>query len=708
MLAVAFYANAQNVVTEDENPSAVLYQKIQPVEDVHEDHTHNEAPSIKTDNSTASRTAVIQSVSWNGGSICTTPDVHASGSDCCSYGIYDQIASANRKYRQPKHVFASETEARTFAATVKASMPMFLPYKDSNVYPAHGWFYQNGDFHGAIDYLKVSSAYGEDIDPTFGVYAIADGKVISVLWDDWLGNIVVLEHVAPNGKKFRTVYMHLRNGFTNDIAKAKAAVVPAGSASTSNASKYKKFANLEDPSTQHWGTNAQKIKVTKGAFVKAGQLIAYSGNTGQGGAGNGLNTDGTPKNVNTANNHLHLMTVVPDPRPDYSKDWVQVDPYGVYSQVSNADGTCYDLLKDTPYARLFAAFYPSFHNVPLSYVSKYFNYYTGMGMALQTISVHRKGSTVLASGSFQSGLPSQWKARLYMSAADFNTYHKQYHDQGYRPREISVTPDGSGVPRFTVIWKKRTTEGYYTYFNLTDAQFQAKWNTHVVQGKMFVADHVSYKYNGNKHAVVFVSSSKPAFYEYHYMSAASFNSKVTSLNNSGYHLTSINVAELANGTFYGGVWRPKTTGFYVYHGMSPATYQTKFNTMTSQGYRLHRIQGYANSTKFAAIWVKTPITNVRTAPDLSEVIADSDDFFTISPNPASDKGAIEFHLQQPESGKLVIKDIMGRKTQVVRDGNFHTGKNTIEFNTGGLNSGLHVVEYISDSRKKTSKLLITK
>jgi hypothetical protein len=402
------------------------------------------------------------------------------------------------------------------------------------------------------------------------------------------------------------------------------------------------------------------------------------------------------------------MTVVPDPRAGYTSDWVQIDPYGVYSKVSNADGTCYDLLKDTPYVRLFAAFYPSFHNVPLAYVTKYFNYYTGMGMALQTISLHRSGSSVLASGSFQYGLSSQWKARLYMTVTDFNTYFKQYHDQGYRPREISVTPDGSGIPRFTVIWKKRTTEGYYTYYNLTDAEFQAKWNTHVVQGKMFVADHVSYNYNGNKHAVIFVSSSNPAFYEYHYMSASAFDSKVTNLNTSGYHLASINVAELSNGTFYGGVWRPKTTTFYVYYGMSPADYQTKFNTMTSQGYRLHKVQGYANSTKLAGIWVKTPISNVRTDNETLASAEDNGKFFIISPNPATDRGAIEFNLDKAESGRLVIKDIMGIKAQILKDGSFQAGKNLVEFHTEGLTTGLHFVEYVSESKKKITKVLIIK
>ena len=40
------------------------------------------------------------------------------------------------------------------------------------------------------------------------------------------------------------------------------------------------------------------------------------------------------------------------------------------------------------------------------------------------------------------------------------------------------------------------------------------------------------------------------------------------------------------------------------HGLTPAEYQAEFLKYAGQGYRLHRVRGYADSGRFAAIWRK--------------------------------------------------------------------------------------------------------
>jgi murein DD-endopeptidase MepM/ murein hydrolase activator NlpD len=548
-------------------------------------------------------------VMFNGVDVCTVPNITYEGSGCCNYGIRDQYNNRDVVYRQPYRVFTSgteaqrETAARNFADTVHASMPFYLPYKSSHVYAGHGWFYNSGTFHGAVDYVRDDYSAGND--PTFKVYSVAPGRVVSVVWDDWSGNIVVIEHVAPNGDRYRSAYKHLRNGFDHDLAEARA--IPKGDKFDGDGNvkrqyKYYLFAHKDDPSTLHWGTNAQTIQVEVGDYVQAGQLIGWSGNTGPGGAGAGLDSNGNPTNSTTANNHLHFMMTVPDPRPGFENDWVQIDPYGVYSEV---DKGCYDLLDTAAYERLFAPFYSNFHNVPANVVAKYFGYYPGMGRALQTISLHRDGNTLLCSGSFQSGLSSQWKARTYMTSAEFQQWFDTYHDQGYRPREISVTPDSNGNPRFNVIWKKRNGEGYYTYFGLTDAQWQQKWNEHVEQGGMVVEEHVAYESNNAaRHAAVFISSPKVAFYEYHYMSSPVFNTTFDVLNNAGFRMTNMDVAEVNGGRTYGGIWRKVSGAWTARYGMTTQEYQNYFEDYAAQGFRLYRIQGYADSSRFAAIWTK--------------------------------------------------------------------------------------------------------
>ena len=122
-----------------------------------------------------------------------------------------------------------------------------------------------------------------DNDPTFRIYSVAAGRVVSVLWDDLLGNTVVIEHKAPNGDLYRSSYMHMRDGFNHDLQKAQA--IDGGekyddSGKVRRVYKYSLFAHKDDPSTLHWGTNQQTIQVTVGDTVQAGEFLGWSGNTG--------------------------------------------------------------------------------------------------------------------------------------------------------------------------------------------------------------------------------------------------------------------------------------------------------------------------------------------------------------------------------------------------------------------------------------------
>jgi murein DD-endopeptidase MepM/ murein hydrolase activator NlpD len=479
---------------------------------------------------------------------------------------------------------------------VKAHMPLYLPYKSGSVGLWQGFYYSwdnNNDGakdpHRAIDYGKTSVAANED--PTFGVYAIAPGKVIDVYWSNGGGNIVIIEHTAPDGFKYRSRYLHLRNGYDNDRALAK----------NSPSAKYKAFATNGTSSNLCWGTNSQTIKVKKDDYVQAGQFLAYAGNTGSGGIGVILNDDGTMKNPDTRsfNVHLHFETSILDTRSGHSGEWVNIDPYGTYN---HSGVSCYDLESTTPYARLYAPFYPSFHNVPLDIVNKFWSYYTGMGMALQTVSVDRDGGDLYAAGSFQWGLPGEWYTRFYMTGATYQTYFNTYNAKGMRPRQISVTKDGSGNPRFSVIWEKNPAgQSAYSVHNADDATFNSAWKTYVATKKWHVQEHVDYTVNGKRlHAAVFVNKPNDnGFYLFYGMNSADFNSKFNELY-SNWELKSICV----NGGKVGGVWRPKKNNYAAYFGMTSSDYQSKFNQFSSQGLRLLKVQNYDDNAHFSAVWGK--------------------------------------------------------------------------------------------------------
>lgn len=477
-----------------------------------------------------------------------------------------------------------EPELEAVYASAKAHMPLYVPYRHSKVTIWQGFYYNWQDKHGAIDYGKSSVATGED--PTFGVYAIAGGKVIDVKWSNGGGNYITIEHTAPNGFKYRSTYLHLRNGFTNDLNLAK----------QSPSAKYKKFANKANPSQLCWGKESQKILVAEGQTVSSGQMIAWAGNTGSGGIGIILDDNGNFTGSTTSFNvHLHFELRIKDP----NGNWVKIDPYGVYNKKSGID--CYDLDSETPYARLFAPFYPSFHNVPLEYVNQYWGYYTGMGMALQTISIDRNsGGKLMASGSFQWGLSNAWYARFYMTASSYQNYFNEYNGKGFHPRQIQVSNDSQGNPRFTVIWEKnKAGESYYSFHNRDDNNFSTLWNDYVKTKKWKLGEHVTYVANGKQyHAGVFCSKNT-GFYAYYGMTSSAFHDKFTELYPK-WELISMHV----NGSKIGGLWVPKDANYAAYHGMTSSDYQSKFNQFSNQGLRLIKLQSYNNSTRFAAIWGK--------------------------------------------------------------------------------------------------------
>jgi len=217
--------------------------------------------------------------------------------------------------------------------------------------PAAGWFYSSpslalDNLHGAIDYTTDIATLDGTKDPSFPVYAIASGRVINVYWDFWSGNTVIMEHVAPNGMVYRSIYCHLRNGGTADRAAALNRTPmsdPSNAAADAAYKKYRLFAQKTNPPTIWWGSDSDQILVSTNQFISRGQRLGSAGNTGPGGAGGGLDSTGTPTNKNWANIHLHMFFAVREPDaisvPGVPAHWMLIDPYGAYNDARKASYT---------------------------------------------------------------------------------------------------------------------------------------------------------------------------------------------------------------------------------------------------------------------------------------------------------------------------------------------------------------------------------
>jgi murein DD-endopeptidase MepM/ murein hydrolase activator NlpD len=246
-----------------------------------------------------------------------------------------------------------ETKAKALVLNLKPQMYMAAPRPawplnfDINV--AAGWFYtdttkpKNSELHGAIDYTRDFAELDGKRDPSFEVCAVTTGKVVARFWDNLTGNTIIIEHVAANGTKYRSIYCHLRNGPEADAANALS--IPFDAATDNLQRRYHRFTTLGTRPALWWGTNSQTMMVKSGDMVNLGQQIGWAGNTGYGGAGGGLNMDGTPKSPNFANVHLHLFFAV----PMGLNEWMLIDPYGVYDSAVYA----YGFGNDSAYTRFF-------------------------------------------------------------------------------------------------------------------------------------------------------------------------------------------------------------------------------------------------------------------------------------------------------------------------------------------------------------------
>jgi murein DD-endopeptidase MepM/ murein hydrolase activator NlpD len=540
------------------------------------------------------QTALVSDWPAPGDEPCVAPDLMI---DCCTYTLTEgeDGSGDTTAYYRPGKLFADPSSAHEALRRIYAQVPIFLPYTDGAVSLGHGWIYNGGarDAHGSLDYGKATE---EGDDPAFRVRAAGWGTVVAKYWDAWHGNVLVVEHDDAGDFEYRSLYFHLRNGKTNDIAMAKARTTATGDDKESE-DKYLKFANLSDPSDLWWGTNAQAIPVDVGDRVTAHQAIAWSGNTGPGGAGAGLDTSGMPTDSVSANNHLHFMLAVRHPTWT-GGEWLFVDPYGVYDQQSSG---CYDLLDTTRYDRLLAPFYPYFHGVDLGVFNFYLYYYGQMGRSPATLSVQRTDDGVKAAGAFKSGLSDGWYVYDYLKAPDFQDRWETLVEDDFRLVDRSVTLDGAGVPRHNGIFRPDDVSGWFSYPGHSIAAYQARFDELTDEGFDLV-DFFGY-HDGPNDRIASIFAPVPGVFIHHgLLTGQQFKETSNALSEDGWLPVDVNVMEMAGGTWLAGLYR-KTAGARMVHwGMTAAEYQQWVDFYFSQGWDLEVVQSYASGQSYAAIW----------------------------------------------------------------------------------------------------------
>ena len=107
-----------------------------------------------------------------------------------------------------------------------------------------------------------------------------------------------------------------------------------------------------------------------------------------------------------------------------------------------------------------------------------------------------------------------------------------------------------------------------------------------------------------RHAAIFVKDGAGGFYFFHNMTQAEYQAKFNELTGRGLVQTSINVINVGGQDRYAGIWRSMPGQWATYVNMDAAGFQSRFNDFAGQGFRWYKVQGYNNSSRFGAVWTK--------------------------------------------------------------------------------------------------------
>ena len=491
-----------------------------------------------------------------------------------------------------------------------ARMPVYKPFRDTAVGVAVGWMYGANSRHNAVDYVKSGASFRVD--------AVADGTVVWVGYMSSPGNVVIVEHTARDGSRFRTLYHHLRDGRNEDIARARLTKSwyekSNGSGTwTSADSTWKAYQNQADADAlvlagaptsaqltaieERWGTPSQALMVSAGQTVKAGQQLGMAGLTGA----HGMNSS-------IYNTHLHIMFARLAPHQVGATQqnlWTLFDPYGIYA----LSASCYQTEHPTgqggqadQHASHLAPFFQDFAGVDSGKFQQGFNYFASFSWFPSTLATESSGWTWKMGGSFQYNASSP-VTRTFRTFAVHQTDAEFWDDYGWRPDKVvgMTAPD---APRFTAIYAPITT-GYIARHKMTPSWFGTQMGDNYAAG-FLLTDASAYLDAGQ---LFFTGTwvKQPAVtaqYLYHSMTETELWNTDTTMKASG--LKMVNVSKYSHpglGDRYMALWHVSAKTLAPFVGLTPEQFRGYRDLYAGTfSYRIRHVSAYGG--KYAVIFEK--------------------------------------------------------------------------------------------------------
>jgi hypothetical protein len=107
-------------------------------------------------------------------------------------------------------------------------------------------------------------------------------------------------------------------------------------------------------------------------------------------------------------------------------------------------------------------------------------------------------------------------------------------------------------------------------------------------------------------------------------------------------------------------------------------------------------------------YVAPPVDTTHLHDGITTLGTSSFSGIKVFPNPAKDNATLIVNVKANGIVKADILDMNGRVVKQIFNGELYTGKQSIEFNTNELSSGLYIITVMADQKLRTVKFTVAK
>ena len=242
-------------------------------------------------------------------------------------------------------------------------------------------------------------------------------------------------------------------------------------------------------------------------------------------------------------------------------------------------------------------------NMPSNQTQNCFNHWTSKGKWPIGISINEDLKVM---ESFQTG--RNRPSYALMTKQVFLAKYEQYK-RSMRPDKVDVVNTPQGL-RYSCVWTP--VDGrFLTFIDMSHSTFQKKWRDYRKQGYVVVDLHGYSRNNQVFYAATWVQRNHTNYATYFNLSFAAYQEKYQTMSQKGYYPTRFSAYKTANGLRYAANWEKKAGIFVHKFGIDLQEVKAKNADYKRQGYRLYHFQAYDASNGndlYSAIWHKPPKT----------------------------------------------------------------------------------------------------